>query len=276
MKEFTESTNLYTEEAFETYYGQWYKKYEEGTLTKAEAEALQDPFIVTGWHDSNNVDDLLMSVWDAAPEAWDTYHINTWSTEGSGDGSDFKVPFFEYWTGDGDSLGEKTLTATMEGLDMGNYKVTAWVRVRAKNNYEAPVTGITLLANDGEAVDVTVGDQVGDSQFFLKEYTVEGTVGEDGVLKIMFKVAADNNVSWLSFKNVKFAKVTLIGDVNNDGQVGIGDIVAITNVMAGIFQEGMDEEAINVLKTRADVNGDEQVGIGDIVAITNIMAGIEE
>ncbi|MBQ3631919.1 MAG: chitobiase/beta-hexosaminidase C-terminal domain-containing protein [Prevotella sp.] len=78
---------------------------------------------------------------------------------------------------------------------------------------------------------------------------------------------------------VKFLPIAPIeakpGDVNSDGEVGIGDIVAITNVMAGIFQEGMDEEAINALKARADVNGDGNVGIGDIVAITNIMAGIE-
>lgn len=57
----------------------------------------------------------------------------------------------------------------------------------------------------------------------------------------------------------------LPGDVNGDGQVGIGDIVAVTNVMAGIGG--------NITKERADVNDDGQVGIGDIVAITNIMAG---
>ena len=56
------------------------------------------------------------------------------------------------------------------------------------------------------------------------------------------------------------------GDVNNDGQVGIGDIVAITNVMAGM-------ETNPDIVARADVNGDTQVGIGDIVDITNIMAG---
>ena len=59
----------------------------------------------------------------------------------------------------------------------------------------------------------------------------------------------------------------LKGDVNGDGQVGIGDIVAITNIMAGI-------ETNSAFIARADVNGDNQVGIGDIVAITNIMAGI--
>jgi hypothetical protein len=58
----------------------------------------------------------------------------------------------------------------------------------------------------------------------------------------------------------------LDGDVNADGQVGIGDIVAITNYMAGM--------ANGVTLEQADVNGDGEVGIGDIVAITNMMAGV--
>ena len=63
-------------------------------------------------------------------------------------------------------------------------------------------------------------------------------------------------------------KEVLPGDVNDDGQVGIGDIVAITNVMAGT-------ETDTDIIARADVNGDDEVGIGDIVAVTNIMAGTE-
>ena len=58
----------------------------------------------------------------------------------------------------------------------------------------------------------------------------------------------------------------LDGDVNQDGQVGIGDIIAITNVMAGTA--GSDAVA-----GKADINGDGDVGIGDIIAVTNIMAG---
>ena len=61
----------------------------------------------------------------------------------------------------------------------------------------------------------------------------------------------------------------LKGDANADGEVGIGDIVAITNVMAG-------SESDEAIFARADVNGDGQIGIGDIVAITNIMAGVIE
>ncbi|UKK56284.1 hypothetical protein [Prevotella communis] len=207
MKELIDATNVYTAEAKNAYYDQWVVKYNDGTITKTEANALQDPFLVTGWHANVTVDNFLLSAWDTNPDFQDAaYYINTWSNEGETDGSNFKVPFFEYWTNDDKSLAEKTLTATMNGLEAGNYDVTAWVRVRAKNGYEAPVTGITMQANDGEAVDVAAGDQVGESQFYMKEFTATGTVAEDGILKIKFNVAADNNISWLSFKNVKFGE----------------------------------------------------------------------
>ena len=55
------------------------------------------------------------------------------------------------------------------------------------------------------------------------------------------------------------------GDVNGDGQVGIGDIICVTNYMAGHPGE--------ITLEQADVNGDGEVGIGDIISITNIMAG---
>ena len=57
------------------------------------------------------------------------------------------------------------------------------------------------------------------------------------------------------------------GDVNSDGQVGIGDIICVSNFMAGVPN--------GVTLQQADVNGDGQVGIGDIISITNIMAGAE-
>ena len=73
---------------------------------------------------------------------------------------------------------------------------------------------------------------------------------------------------WKEFKTIIEMEEELPGDVNRDGLVGIGDIVAVTNVMAG--------NGGNITKERADVNGDGDVGIGDIVAITNYMAGIGE
>ncbi len=227
MKQLTEETNVYTAEALASYYTQWADKYEAKTLTTEEANALQNPYTQTGWqHDANmKFDDLLLSAWsfgDVKAKDYETaLYINTWSTEGNNDGSEFRVPFFEYWTNDANSLGEKTLTATMSNLPEGKYNVTTLVRVRIKNGAETPAAGITLQANEGEAVNVT-GDQVGETQMYLKEVTATGTVAEDGVLKIKFNVAADNNISWLSFKNVKFTKVEpaepvyyVVGTMNN-------------------------------------------------------------
>ena len=57
------------------------------------------------------------------------------------------------------------------------------------------------------------------------------------------------------------------GDVNGDGKVNVGDIMAVINVMAG---QGGEAE-----KAAADLNGDGSVNVGDIMAVINIMAGIK-
>ncbi|MBQ8466621.1 MAG: Ig-like domain repeat protein [Prevotella sp.] len=230
MKAFTEEeTNFYTQEAFDTYYTQWNEKYTSGMLTKAEAAALQDPNATTGWHGTNTVDDLLMSVWDEVPENWSSYHVNTWSTEGGTDGTNFVVPFIEYWTGDGESLAEKTLNATINGLNEGDiYDVTAWVRVRIKNGAEAPATGITFQVNNNDPVSVTDGAQIGTTQFYIKEVKTYGAANANGGLDIHFNVAADNNVSWLAFKNLKYA-------FNQDLTTGINSVNADKLQHDGIF-----------------------------------------
>ena len=215
MENVMAGTNVYTAEAFETYNGIYVAakaKYDAGELTAEDK--LENPESLMGWHAANIVDDLLLSAWTIGETQCKDYdagmYINTWSVEGENDGSNFKVPFFEYWVADANSLAENTLTATMSNLPEGKYDVTAWVRVRAKNGYTAPAYGITLSANEGEAIDVAAGDQIGESQFFMKEFTATGEVAADGVLKIQFKVAADNNISWLSFKNVKFEKQIVV------------------------------------------------------------------
>ena len=54
------------------------------------------------------------------------------------------------------------------------------------------------------------------------------------------------------------------GDVDGNGSVGVGDIEAVLNIMAG----GINNPA-------GDVDGNGSVGVGDIEAILNIMAGGE-
>ena len=193
-----EKTNVYTAEAYKANITYNWTAYNEGTFTDAEANALNAGSRLTGI-----LPNVLLSAYTSTVEG--TPYINTWSVEGNNDGSEFRTPFYEYWVGDANSLAANTITATMTGLEPGEYNVSAWVRVRIKNDVEAPATGVTLQVNDGETVTIE-GTQVGDSRLYLDEYTATGIVGEDGELKIVFAVAEGTNVSWLSFKNVKFQK----------------------------------------------------------------------
>ena len=206
MYDLLASTNVYTQEAYDTYKAAadaYFAKWENDELT----EVVVNPYAIQGWHAAVNYDDFLLSAWGTKDFDTDLY-INTWSVEGENDGSNFKVPFFEYWTGDANSLPAATKSATVSNLlPNGTYKVSAWVRVRAKNGQTDP-TGISLKVGDGLSVDVTEGAPAGTAQMFLAEYVAMGTADAEGNLTISFNIAADNNISWLSFKNVKYAEVS--------------------------------------------------------------------
>ena len=106
----------------------------------------------------------------------------------------------------------------------------------------------------------------------LPSNTTEAPSGAVGgaSLRVGLRSSSMPSYYWVIFDNfqLEFLGRDIPGDVNNDGQVGIGDIVAVTNVMAGTVTDP-------AIVARANVNGDDSVGIGDIVAITNIMAGTE-
>lgn len=199
------STNVYTAEAYETF-----KAAADDYLAKWEAreltETVVNPNSVQGWHAANDYDDFLLSAWGTKDFDTDLY-INTWSVEGETDGSEFKVPFFEYWTGDANSLPVTIKTATVAGLEADKlYSVSAWVRVRIKNDVTEAPAGITLVAGDGTPVDVTKGQQVGDSQMYLMKVVANGKADAEGNLAISFNVEEGNNISWLAFKNVNNAE----------------------------------------------------------------------
>lgn len=202
-----ESTNVVSAKAKETMEA-FLADYENSTLTDTEVAVIVNPTQATAWRQNpTQIGEYILSAWDEVPYNWNSYHPNTWSAEGDNDGSNFRIPFIEYWTGDGESLGEKTLTATVTDLTPGIYEVKAWTRVRLKNGAEAPATGITLQVGDGDPVDVTTGENISSSQFYIGEFTATGVVGDDGVLTVKYNVAAENNISWLAFKNVNYTRV---------------------------------------------------------------------
>ena len=200
------NTNVYTPEAyrdFKVYYEAQRRAYKSGDMSLETAQQFKANVLGNGYKAENTIDDLLLSVWKAGETDCRNYdaplYINTWSVEGDTDGSDFKVPFFEYFGNQAN-----TFTATMQNVEPGIYDVTAWVRVRSTN--DEPATGVTFQANDSEPVDVCDGDELysGANHFFLKKVATKAAVAADGVLAITFAVAADNNCDWLSFRDVMF------------------------------------------------------------------------
>ena len=193
-------TNVYTaaaKEKFDSICAATLKGYNEGTISDADANAFN-----AGSRLGGLLPELFLSAYTSTVEG--TPYINTWSVEGNTDGSEFKTPFYEYWVGDNDALAANVITAKVEDVEPGDYEVSAWVRVRIKNGAEAPATSITLNAGND---NVTIaGTQIGTSPLYAGEYKVNATVAENGILTFNFNVAADGNVSWLSFKNVKFEK----------------------------------------------------------------------
>lgn len=208
MKSLIDGTNIYGEgfEAYAEKYNSYMEQFEAGTLT----ETVVNPSAVTGWHASTAYN-FLLTPWISNDKACNNFdnnslYINTWSTEGIGDGSNFLVPFFEYWTGDDASLGANTIKTTVTGLVPGKtYTASVWARVRIKNNGGAEANGITFQVGEGEAVNICDGDAFGVMR--AKQVTATGVADENGELVIAFNVAADNNVSWLSFKDVKCEEV---------------------------------------------------------------------
>ena len=208
-----EAHNFATAEATETFTNAIKAvsdKYDDGTLTQEEAAAAGTTLGTAATGNRANPNGAAVNYLESGfglTDYQDALYINTWSVEGDNDGSGFSVPFYEYWDSDASSLAKKTWTGTLTNLPNGQYKVSAWVRVRAKDETAATdATGITVDVNGGDPVDVTEGARIGTSQFTIASYEATGLV-KDGKLIFNVNVAADNNISWLSFKNVTYTKV---------------------------------------------------------------------
>lgn len=129
--------------------------------------------------------------------------------------------------------------------------------VQAGSQYKATETAsklctLTLTTSDGIADDVI--NTVAIKGFVGSD--INGTGGEEAAAK--YVASADSKVSP--------AKVLKLGDVNEDSDIGVGDLIAVSNYMAGGEDSGYSMD-------QADVNNDDDVGVGDLISISNIMAG---
>lgn len=65
----------------------------------------------------------------------------------------------------------------------------------------------------------------------------------------------------------------LVGDVNGDGEVNMGDIITVQRIIMGL--PGTDDIPYSdEVRARADVNGDGEINEEDIEEIQRIMLGL--
>ena len=130
-----------------------------------------------------------------------TFHINTWSSEGNSDGTGMVTPFIENWCASSGVLGNGEIYYTLPGLDPGIYKFSALIRAYSESG-NAP-EGASLFAGDRE-IAFTTGNsfEYNNMKGIYDNYAMTAQVGDDGVFKFGVKIASAN-FNWMAFKSCK-------------------------------------------------------------------------
>ena len=257
------NTNVYTEDAYNKWYGKVQENFEAGIYTDAEISTLTaDGAFRTGtntWHAANHLDEILLSTWTIGGEQAADYttplYINTWSVEGDTDGSEFHAPFFEYWTGDDQSLGANTLVSTMTGLKPNTtYSFTIRARVRQTNGQTKIANGITMQVGAGTAIDISAGTQFNAGVFFIGNFSAVGTSDDDGNLTTTITVAEDSYISWLSFYNCMVTEGEDLSAYISDYEFALGNVnTTLTNDVAyAAMQADLQKAADTYAKGKVD------------------------
>ena len=172
-----------------------------------------------------------------------TWHTNTWSTEGNSDGSGMTTPFYELWVGGGALLNDATISSQkIENLAAGHYRLSALVRaINEKGLSGAEISGVNFYANN-EVVDLAT----------LPHYTynaLEGNAGtvsveldieEGGSLEFGFTIAS-TNMSWIAFKDVTLEYMPL-----TEANYYVGEAGWATCIVPNELELGSDSKAYTV------------------------------
>ena len=218
-----ENTNLYTAAALEANYTTYKTKYDNRTLTNAEANSLVFCNRRGGLWPA-----IALSTWaidgTSVLSGDEVIYINNWSTEGNTDNSGMTTPFVEYWVSDVNAVAARTFTSTVEGLTAEKmYKVTALVRVRQQNSQTKADDDVTIQVGEGNVVNAANGTLTNTSYFF-KTVEAVGAADADGKLVIKIVVKDGNHISWLAFKDVNYVEFS--GATNAEKQALANAITA--------------------------------------------------
>ena len=251
-------TNVYTEAGYKALfktYNDYKKDYDNGLLEDNIAGTIQGaifgdrtyqqkgvaivPFLGSAWDDKGDY------TWQGVREKneiWEenywNYWVNTWSGEGDADGSNFTVPFMEYWTEDDKTLTDRELTATVSAAPVETYTVTGKFRVRVAGGEQPTGIKLVLVSTNNDDEEVEFGPEyteteetaqlnwhqqpitnspitwtkVDGTDFWIADYSIKGhTAGTasatDGgalrTLQIKF-VFESTNANWFAFKNMMY------------------------------------------------------------------------
>jgi len=154
-----------------------------------------------------------------------------------------------------------------------------------------PVSHITKVEQVGDGPTATVSIESSDDGSGPWRYDVYVQYGSGAWFKAAENVAADTTATVKLYEDIEHhfycvatdmagnveqkepvseatlsvGNISLPGDVNGDGKVNFGDIVALATYMAGRNND--------IAPNKADVNHDGSVNVADIIALINIMAG---
>ena len=97
--------------------------------------------------------------------------------------------------------------------------------------------------------------------------TVTAKVGADGKLTIGLKKEVQIENDWTMWDNWQlFYLGKTFGDVNNDGDLNISDVMATVSHILGDTPQNFSEDA-------ADVNGDGAINITDVMSMVDAILG---
>jgi hypothetical protein len=166
-------------------------------ITAAQTSITSYSIIAAGTIPDNSLDGWVC-------ENNNTFHINTWSTEGDSDGSEMKTPFIENWVSKGSYLGAGKVYYKLEGLEPNEvYYAQALVRSYNEANNDAP-NGPNFFINDVVTSLSEVGTTFVHNNMSGIYATLGGaaTVGADGTLTLGVEIAENRNYNWVAFKSV--------------------------------------------------------------------------
>jgi hypothetical protein len=169
-------------------------------------------------------------------------------------------------------------------FDGGHWGAQSWVAIQTQDitlpagHYQLTVLGRssqdveqTLFAGDNAVEMPHKGDNGGLFNLGWEQTSVEFELTKESIVSIGVMGVSSGIHNWMSFSDFRLVRFpdtepVLRGDANGDGEVNVGDLVSVSNYMAG---DG------SVSKEAADVNEDGEVNVGDMVVISNIMSGNE-